>query len=88
MDERVVIASSVLSGMIECYAPTVFAVLAEFESSFQSGPKFSESESKLQLFESLFERFPRKIGGYKQMLMDIAGLCAGSPGVILNFMAK
>lgn len=88
MDERVVIASSVLSGMIECYAPNVFAVLAEFESSFQSGPKFSESESKLQLFESLFERFPRKIGGYKQMLMDIAGLCAGSPGVILNFMAK
>ena len=88
MNERVVIAASVLTGMIECYAPNVFAVLAEFESSFQSGPKFYEGDFKLKLFESLFERFPRKVGGYKQMLIDIADLCAGNSGVILHYLAK
>ena len=88
MDERVTIAQAVLSRMVEHYAPNVFAVLAEFESTFQSGPKFQESDFKHRSLDSLFLRFPRKIGDYKQTLTELAELAIVHPGAILNYLAK
>ncbi|OHT07248.1 hypothetical protein TRFO_24655 [Tritrichomonas foetus] len=85
MEDKRIIFESVLSRMIESFAPHLFLVLADFESQNPTIPSTVESD---RILERIFKRFPRKFPQYKSMLLDLSILAESNAGQILHYVVR
>ena len=85
MEDKKAIFESVLSRMIESFAPQLFLVLADFETQNSTIQSTSDSDQRL---EQIFKRFPRKYPQYKSMLLNLSNLAESNSGQILHYVVR